>query len=75
MGLGPSYALHLPHGIHRVIYMAIYGHIWQYMIIYILKYVFGVSGHLFECLDSCLGVWTCNLGVCIPVGCLYTCRM
>ena len=30
----------------RLIYMAIYGRVWLYVLIYILKYVFGVFGHV-----------------------------
>jgi len=59
--------------------MARYGYIRDYillyMAIYILKYVFGMSGHVFlvsglvfgclnlyfGCLDLYLGVWTCIL--------------
>ena len=60
-----------------LIYMAIYGRIWLYKLIYTLKYVFGCLGMYlvclnlyFECLNLYLGclnlylcVWTCILGV------------
>ena len=47
MGFGASYAPLLPHGGLGLIYMAIYGRIWLYMLIYTLKYVFLMFGHVF----------------------------
>jgi len=43
-----------------LIYMAIYGRIWLYMLIYTLKYVFGAFGHVFwvsELIFWCLNLY------------------
>ena len=46
-GIWASYALLLLHGGARVFYIAIYGRIWLYMLIYALKYAFWVVGYVF----------------------------
>ena len=89
MGIWAWYALFLLHGGPPLIYMAIYGRVWLYMLIYALKYSLGCLGMYF-CVSelvfrvSGLIFWVCEFvfvclsgfvfGYCILVGCLYTCR-
>jgi len=47
MGIWVSYALLLLHGDPGLIYMVIYGRIRLQMLIYTLKYVFLLFGHVF----------------------------
>ena len=74
---------------HILLYMDIYVTIYCYILyfkclylylgvwtcIWVSELVFWVSGLVFGCLDlifECLDLYS---GYCIPVGCLYTCRM
>ena len=59
MGIWASYAQLLLHGVAGLIYMAIYGRKWLYMLIYTLKYVFGVFGHVFWVLETQFAMILC----------------
>jgi len=59
IGVGDSGTLLLLHRTPRLIYMAIYGSIWLYMLIYTLKYVFGAFGEVFGVSE--LIFWCLNL--------------